>query len=373
MKNHTFMNEDIILLTYFGSRLFGTSTENSDTDIKGIFIPTPYQILMNKVPEQYNFSTKKGLVCREDATEQARQLLAWTCAKANIPIYVYDRSGADTFGVKNTKHDVDIELLSIHKFMKLLCEGDTMALDMLHTNLENILQHNMFWNKIYFNRHRFYTNRLEKFVDYCRDQAAKYGIKGSRVNALKEFIDFISNYEEHKSRREIKLRDMWDDIEENEFLTKMMDEEQKLRMIYICGKKFHETVRLSHILPIVKDYYNTYGARAIQAAKNEGIDWKAVSHAIRAAYEIKLLLTKGDIIFPLEEANIIRKVKTGQMDFLTEAEPLLTSLAKELEVLSIDSKLSSTPDYDLAEEIIIDCISYPLKRAWKIGVFNPEL
>lgn len=373
MKNHTFMNDDIILLTYFGSRLFGTSTENSDTDIKGIFIPTPYQILMNKIPEQYNFSTKKGLVCREDATEQAKQLLGWTCAKANIPIYVYDKSGADTFGVKNTKDDIDIELLSIHKFMKLLCEGDTMAIDMLHTTLPNILQHNMFWNKIYFNRHMFYTNRLEKFVDYCRDQAAKYGIKGSRVNALKEFIDFISNYESHKSLREIKLRDIWDDIEENEFLAKTMDEEQKLRMIYICGKKFHETVRLSHILPIVKDYYNTYGARAIKAANNEGIDWKAVSHAIRAAYEIKSILTKGDVTFPLEEADIIRSVKLGQMDFITEAEPLLTKLAGELEKLSLESKLPSMPDYDLAEEIVLECMSYPIKRAWRIGCLSPAL
>ena len=54
-RNHTFLGEDLILITYFGSRLFGTSTENSDVDIKGIFIPTTYQILMNKIPEQYLF------------------------------------------------------------------------------------------------------------------------------------------------------------------------------------------------------------------------------------------------------------------------------------------------------------------------------
>lgn len=356
-KNHTFITDDLILLSYFGSRLFGTSTENSDIDIKGVFIPTTYQILMNKVPEQYKYTSKKGLECPIDAENQARQLLSFVCHKTNLP-YTHERKDVDTHGLKNTKDDFDIELISIHKFMKLLSEGDTMALDMLHTTGQNIVHSNLFWGSIVLNRERFYTKDLTKFVEYCRRQAAKYGIKGFRVHALKEFLSYLESIPNY-----LKLREVWDDIEENEYVTKRFPtESEKFNTLYVCGKCFHETVRISHILPIIKRYYEEYGSRAIQASLNEGVDWKAVSHAIRAAYEIKEILIGNKITFPLKEANIIRDVKLGKMDFTSEVAPLLESLAKDLEVLALDSKLPQAVDKDFADRMVLKCTAHVIKR-----------
>ena len=356
-KNHTFMNDDLILLSYFGSRLFGTSTENSDIDIKGVFIPTTYQILMNKIPEQYKYTSKKGLECPEDAEDQARQLLAFVCYKTNLP-YTHERKDIDTHGLKNTKNDFDIELISIHKFMKLAYEGDTMALDLLHTTGPNIVHSNLFWGKLVLNRDRFYTRDLTKFVDYCRRQAAKYGIKGFRVHALKQFLSFLESKPNH-----LKLREFWDDIEENEFVTKRYPTEtEKFNTLYVCGKCFHETVRVNHVLPIIKHYYEEYGSRAIQASLNEGVDWKAVSHAIRAAYEIKEILTGNQIVFPLKQADIVRDVKLGKKDFTSEVAPLLESLAKDLEVLALDSKLPQTSDKDFADRMVLNCTAHVIKR-----------
>ena len=42
----------IILITKFGSHLYGTNTENSDTDIFGVFVPNIEDILMNNIPKQ---------------------------------------------------------------------------------------------------------------------------------------------------------------------------------------------------------------------------------------------------------------------------------------------------------------------------------
>ena len=44
---------------------------------------------------------------------------------------------------------------------------------------------------------------------------------------------------------------------------------------------------------------------AKKAAKNEGIDWKAVSHAVRCAYQMKSVYEIGDIRFPLKESPTI--------------------------------------------------------------------
>ena len=355
-RNHTFLGEDLILITYFGSRLFGTSTENSDVDIKGIFIPTTYQILMNKIPEQYLYSSKEGLKCPEDAEAQAEQLLSFVCRKTGLP-YVHEKKNIDTTGIKNTKNDFDIELMSIHKFMRLAYEGDTMALDMLNTTGKNIIHSNLFWGNIVLNRQRFYTKDLTKFVEYCRKQAARYGIKGFRVHALKEFLEFLESKDSH-----LKLREFWDEIKENEYVTKKFNNTEQFNMIYVCGKCFHETVRVSHVLPIIQNYYKEYGSRAIQASLNEGVDWKAVSHAIRAAYEIKEILMNNRITFPLEQAGIVRDVKLGKMDFTTEVAPLLESLAKDLEVLALDSELPQTVDKIFVDRMLLKCTAHIVKR-----------
>lgn len=79
----------------FGSHLYGTNTENSDTDYKGIYLPTAKEICLNSY---------KKTIC----TIRPKQV-----------------------GERNTKDDTDVEFFSLDQFMKLLCEGQTIALDML--------------------------------------------------------------------------------------------------------------------------------------------------------------------------------------------------------------------------------------------------
>ena len=45
--------DQIICLMKFGSHLYGTNTTDSDTDYKGVYMPTKRQILLGKCPKQY--------------------------------------------------------------------------------------------------------------------------------------------------------------------------------------------------------------------------------------------------------------------------------------------------------------------------------
>ena len=140
----------------FGSHLYGTATPESDLDYKGVFMPDLEELLLGKVKKSYSETTGD------------------------------DRS-------KNSAGDVDSEMYSLHYFIQLACEGQTVAMDMLHAPDEMILEKSNIWDLIVNERDKFYTKNLEAFVGYARKQAAKYGIKGSRLLELQKVIKLLED------------------------------------------------------------------------------------------------------------------------------------------------------------------------------------
>lgn len=47
----------IVYITVSGSKLFGTDNANSDTNYKGIFIPSREDVLLKKDIEHFNYNT----------------------------------------------------------------------------------------------------------------------------------------------------------------------------------------------------------------------------------------------------------------------------------------------------------------------------
>lgn len=304
-----------IVKMFFGSHLYGTDTPESDTDYKGIFLPSKSDILLNRVPKSINTMTKK------------------------------DNNS------KNTNQDVDIEIYSLQYFIKLACEGQTVALDMLHAPDNMIIDSHPIWDDIVSHRSRFYTSNLSAFVGYARKQAAKYGIKGSRLNAAKLIVDLLAS-----KKSESKLSDIWDELPEGEHLYFIDPNPNGIAQYQVCGKILQATQKIGYTLSIINGFYEAYGKRAVKAAKNEGIDWKAVSHAVRAAIQVKEILTDNTITFPLKDAETVLKIKQGKMDYTTEAAPLLESLMDEVEILSAKSRLPKKVDRKYWDQFLIDTI-----------------
>ena len=143
---------DLIVKMKFGSHLYGTNTEDSDVDYKGVFLPDKRDILLNQIPKCRSISTGNDLM-------------------------------------KNSPDDVDEEIYSLHYFIKLACDGQTVAIDMLHAPDNMLIESSDIWNKIVKQKQRFYTKNLNSFVNYARRQASKYGIKGSRLNAAQQVLE----------------------------------------------------------------------------------------------------------------------------------------------------------------------------------------
>lgn len=299
----------IIFLCKFGSHLYGTATEISDVDIKGIYLPTKDQCFLNRIPKSISYNSKSNNE------------------------------------IKNTADDIDIEIYSLHHYLELLKKGDTGALDILHawSNDEAIMQHDSIFLDLYESRDDFYTTNLKAFVGYCRAQAAKYGIKGSRLNDAKKVLDWLEN-KPPKS----KIFDYLPGFPEGEhikYIPADINNKIPFPMYEVCNRKLQITSSIEYAYGVIDKFYQAYGERARKAANNDGIDFKAVSHAVRCAYQMKSIYKNGDIVFPLPEADELLKIKNGELDYMTEVAPKLESLIDEVEELCDKSNLPKKVDY----------------------------
>jgi hypothetical protein len=302
----------------FGSHLYGTATLESDLDYKGIFLPAKEDLLLGRVPKSFNYSTRKG-------------------------------------ESRNTKDDIDIELYSLHYFLKLACDGQTVAMDMLHAPENMILQNSKIWDAILINKQKFYTKNLKSFIDYARRQASKYGIKGSRINAALQVLEVLKDEDPST-----KMKAVWDQLPRVEHCYDVAPDPNGMRQFQVCGKSFQESATIGYVIPIIKKFYDDYGRRAKLAAKNKNIDWKAVSHALRAAYQTKEIITENTLTFPLREADFLRKVKQGKLDYLSEVGPELETLMAEVERLAFASNLPETVDRKFWDQFICDTLEREL-------------
>ncbi len=294
------MSENLLCLMRFGSHLYGTDTEKSDTDYKGIYLPPIDEVILQDVKKSINNITKA------------------------------DKSA------KNTNEDVDREIYSLHYFLKLALKGETVAIDMLHAPMgweDNISEE---WFFIKRNRSKFYKKNLRSYIGYVRIQAAKYGIKGSRLNAAEEFINFLKS----KKCQTDKLALFWDEIQESEFVKKRIIEEasqEDKRGLVIIEKCFMATTPIRYVIQSLDVFVKEFGERAKLAKENKGVDFKAVSHAFRAAFQLEEIYTTGNLIFPLKEADFIRSVKQGKYHYADELAAKLEYMVDRVYQLASES------------------------------------
>lgn len=307
----------------FGSHLYGTATETSDTDYKGVFLPTREQVLLQRVPKTAAKKPKKAE------------------------------------GEKNTPADIDEEMFSLYYFLHLACEGETVALDMLHApaSASIMLVTHPVWAQLVRQRERFYTKNLKSFVGYARRQAAKYGVKGSRLAEAKLVLEaletFVRMYRTSDGQTP-RLGEFFDKLPTGEHISIVDTPNDKLYMV--CGKGLSAKAHLDHYVPMLRTFVDTYGDRAKQAAENKGIDWKAVSHAFRAAYQVRHILKDGGYTYPLPETDMIRAVKSGSLDWFSVVQPELESIMDEVEGLSAASTLPAKVDREYWDRWLMQII-----------------
>lgn len=285
----------------FGSHLYKLNTPNSDFDYKGIYLPTLESMILGSYGGTYKWST--------GAAHE-----------------------------KNNAGDIDYEVISLNKFLSHACDGETFVIDMLHCN--EPLVTSPIWEDLVANRTMFYSKSLKAYFGYVKKQAAKYGLKGTRLADIRQVIESLKQFSPDLTIAYVK-----DKLYTGEFAKFVVVEPKKegqvAKTFYeVNSKKYQLSNMVGYVEQELEKVWESYGARAKLAEKNEGVDWKAISHALRGGYQARDIYKLGDYSYPLRETDFLLDVKLGKLDYKSEVAPVLEELVEEVEALA---KVSTFP------------------------------
>jgi hypothetical protein len=313
-----------------GSHLYGLNTVNSDMDYKGIFLPTLDEIVQLRPKHEMRESTGS---CNQ----------------------------------KNTSNDVDTNMYSLQKFLKMACDGETIAIDMLHC--DNAIETSEIWEFIRENRSKFYTKNMKAFLGYCKKQASKYGIRGSRLRAMQLVIEHLEHSEPDMKLADLQIGLKILSTKYPEYIAVHNGFEKNGKFIdkpvlQVCESKYDLTCTVGYTLKCLQKKYDAYGHRAQQAMNNECIDWKAISHALRAGYQLKEIYETNDLKYPLKKADFLLSVKKGELDYTTVVAPTLELLIDEVEVLASKVNYPESVDRQFWDEFIVIVYKNECKKSF---------
>lgn len=316
---------EVIVKVKYGSHLYGTSTAESDSDVKGIYLPSTQEILLQRV----------------------------------LPVIAQGKLRDS--GKKNTKSDIDSDLYSLQKYLQLLSEGQPVALEMLFAPKEALLTPlHPVWIALKKLAPHLLTKKTMAFVNYCRQQAHKYGKKGVRLAAVRKALERLEKLkQQYGSSTKLNcvqnvLQDLADSSDYISIGKEMiLANGSKVDYFEICGKKIISTISLKSARLVLQNILNEYAQRTMEAEKHGGADWKALSHAVRIGHQAIEFFSTHTITFPRPEAAHLLAIKLGQLP-LEQVEQEIENLFVEVERAMHLSRLPSELDNRLIERFIME-------------------
>lgn len=317
-------NVQILYITKSGSNLYGTATPTSDTDYKGIFLPTKSDRLLGTDLDFISLDSNKS--------NQA-----------------------------NTSDDIDFHLDSIHKFFKLLAKGETGAIDLLFSmwSTQPVYAEYFFTTWCKKNYLSLITSNPHAFVGYAISQSKRYNVRGERYNELVKFNKDLNTLKYASADpHDTRLLHFNFDLQGYKHIKytiapgpKRGGSQEDMQYIEVLGKKFVPTVTMEYLQERLQQMEDQFGNRARKASDN--VDWKALSHALRVILEIKELLTDSFITFPLKDAQYLLEIKQGDWEVDSVVNHLET-LIIEIDDLLLTTSLNKTVDQQLVNQFILN-------------------
>lgn len=319
----------------FGSHLYGTNTPSSDLDFKSIHIPSARGILLGAPEDVLHLGTK--------AQKRSGDAGYW--------------SGTPR---ANTCDDIDHDSLSLAKFFGMLKDGDMNAIELLFAPATCIEATSSAWNYITSDdvRKSLIDRRCTGFVGCCQAQATRYGVRASRIDALRAFREAVTRIaEDHPDGMRAtasacieQLLAATSDNPEISWLRRDSGKSPALLHISICDRLAAVTERMQQLGDIADGILRKYGRRSISTSAAGGYDFRALSHAIRVGREAIELLSTGSITFPIQSAEELIAVKSGRIPG-PHVLKMLDDALDGIDRASKCSNLREVMDWDLCQNI----------------------
>lgn len=295
---------EIIMTCRSGSHLYGTTTLTSDTDFVSIFIPKKSYILGLDRVEQISLGTKKSNEKRVnnssdcDHTAYTLRRFIELLLKNNINI---------------------IELLFAKEKQSLVVTSD------IFTQLQNMSS--IIISKLVF----------KSFFGYACSQEILLDTKTRRLNALNEGIELLNGM-----------------VGENlsEIQAFVLTNSQSTYKHNNSYRTYHKGLSIAKIKKELQDDIDAYGHRK-KNIEDKGYEIKFASHVIRILHEGIELAQTGELHYPLQNADEIIKIKTGNETY-ENVMSRIKELKEQFRLEEQKSGLRETPDYNKLNEFLIN-------------------
>ena len=310
-----------IFICRHGSHLYGMENENSDLDIKGVYLPSEEEMLIGNSKSEYTWSSGSAVG-------------------------------------KNGSEDIDMQFFSLPRFVEMLISGDTIAIDMIHCNKDNAVLLTSAWLDLSIRRSMFYSKNMKAFTGYIKKQVHRYGVRGSRIEAMESVVSLLKPYGDERlvdvgifsEWFESGLRGQYKD-------SFSYAEKGGIDYYVVCGSKYSGMTRCNEIVNSLMKKLEGYGDRAKKAKENNGVDWKAVSHAFRCAYQLEEIYSTGDLVYPLKDASYLKDIKSGNFEFFGVVDVALDELVDRVTDLALNSDMDDQVDSKKAWDLCINIMT----------------
>ena len=346
----------VLYITYTGSRLYGTNTQNSDTDLKVVYLPNIVDVISGNAKFKNNMKSTSN----ED--------------------------------VKNSSSDVDVEFISFHNFVNDVHAGQTYALEILfsvytqYTTLNwfntNSASHGESYRDLFVRicdrlRSTYVVSDCSAAVGFAISQMTKYGLKGARLKGLISIQQWLNEYTAKHRIAPDTIIDTWlNDLKYDyeRWSDAYLDSKSKKYIkfgTYVVDPATGKTancVRIldKHLVPThrqfeflfkgIDTYLNSYGNRTKAAADMDGVDFKSVHHACRIIAQTLELQNTGFLRLPLyenESYDFIMAVKRAELD-MHAIEVWLNDNIRAVEALTEDGLILPKRDRQLSDKLHIE-------------------
>ena len=309
----------------FGSHLYGTALPTSDTDYKEVILPDLLD-LMNGVNINNSFTSTANST------------------------------------TKNGVDDIDCEYIPLHNMLDGFISGQSFAIEMVFGILSQNISNKIIYDKRFIEvcevlRDKYLTSNISALMGYISSQSIKYGVKGRRLKQIETVYDILlkASYDGYE-----RLNDIPRELLENENIKKeyisygvYLGVSKTLNdpCLTMLDKIYPLTIKTTEALERLRKQIKSYGHRTITSANIGGADFKALSHAIRIAYQITEILKTKNLVFPLQNSQLVIDVKM-QKYTLDQTIEILENLISEIDFLQTHKILPSK------EEVFDDFIEF---------------
>lgn len=316
---------EVLFVTVHGAHLYGTNTEDSDTDYRIVYKPSLESLILGEEKGSY-------------------------------------RGGTNQSGKRNTSKDVDVQANDIRKVIKLFSKGEIVMLDTIYayTNSDATVfmadEYKDFLDKFIESKVLMPLN-LSGVLGYIQMQASKYGVRGTRLGQVIALREFLIDADPNIFVEEL-IPQLGEDILDgmhisigSTIVTRKGGVKEEVPSLVVLGKSIPSTFKVSVLKDLTNRIIDKYGHRAKLAMENNGIDWKSISHAFRAIFQYKEVVTTGKVNFPFKDSvrDFLIKVKKGDYDFQHVKE----LMEKEIYDLKGNYSANNIENKRVAEEAIL--------------------